>query len=102
MTLLEAVHSETGTFHSFAAACTSIMRAAAPPLRTYSFDWRAAPPAPGGKTAPARARVRRADAGAAAGGELAPGALARDALARGRILDLDLVPVAVELLGDEL
>src|SRR5258708_9249961 len=40
MTLLEAVHSEAGTFHSFAAACTSIMRAAAPPLRTYLFDWR--------------------------------------------------------------
>src|SRR5438552_2591082 len=40
MTLAEAVHSEAGTFHSFAAACTSIMRAAAPPLRTYSFDWR--------------------------------------------------------------
>src|SRR6266853_6317394 len=40
MTLLEAVHSEAGTFHSFAAAWTSIMRAAAPPLRTYSFDWR--------------------------------------------------------------
>src|SRR5712671_8122355 len=58
MTLLEAVHSEAGTFHSFAAA--------------------------------------------AAGGELAPGALARDALARSRILDLDLAPVAVELLGYEL
>src|SRR6267154_742380 len=40
MTLLEAVHSEAGTFHSLAAACTSIMRAAAPPLRTYSFDCR--------------------------------------------------------------
>src|SRR6266705_1296345 len=40
MTLLEAVHSEAGTFHPFAAACTSIIRAAAPPLRTYSFDCR--------------------------------------------------------------
>src|SRR5690349_13094652 len=40
MTLADAVHSEAGTFHSFAAAWTSIMRAAAPPLRTYSFDWR--------------------------------------------------------------
>src|SRR5207249_2801075 len=40
MTLLEAVHSEAGTFHPFAAAWTSIMRAAAPPLRTYSFDCR--------------------------------------------------------------
>ena len=34
MTLLAAVHSEAGTFHSFAAACTSITRAVAPPLRT--------------------------------------------------------------------
>src|SRR2546421_2645951 len=40
MTLAAAVHSEAGTFHAFAAAWTSIMRAAAPPLRTYSFDWR--------------------------------------------------------------
>src|SRR5216684_3464577 len=67
MTLADAVHSEAGTFHWLAAACTSII-----------------------------------DAAAAAGGEVAPGALARDALARGRILDLDLAPVAVELLGDEL
>src|SRR6202048_71965 len=37
MTLLAAVHSATGTFHSLAAACTSIMRAVAPPLRTYSW-----------------------------------------------------------------
>jgi hypothetical protein len=34
MTLLAAVHSAAGTFHSSAAACTSIMRAVAPPLRT--------------------------------------------------------------------
>src|SRR5438067_914696 len=40
MTLLAAVHSATGTFHSFAAACTSIMRAVAPPLRTYSCEVR--------------------------------------------------------------
>src|SRR5689334_2264964 len=40
MTLLDAVHSEAGTFHWFAAACTSISRAAAPPLRTYSCDSR--------------------------------------------------------------
>src|SRR5262245_21685941 len=40
MTLLAAVHSDAGTFHWSAAACTSIMRAAAPPLRTYSCDWR--------------------------------------------------------------
>src|SRR5882757_8040428 len=37
MTLLDAVHSEAGTFHSFAAAWTSMMRAVAPPLRTYSW-----------------------------------------------------------------
>src|SRR5213594_2131436 len=40
MTLLAALHSEAGTLHAFAAACTSIMRASAPPLRTYSFDSR--------------------------------------------------------------
>src|SRR5262245_33073865 len=40
MTLLAVVHSDAGTPHWLAAACTSIMRAAAPPLRTYSFDWR--------------------------------------------------------------
>src|ERR1700712_2735595 len=37
MVLLDAVHSEAGTFHSFAAAWTSIIRAVAPPLRTYSW-----------------------------------------------------------------
>src|SRR4030081_2175082 len=37
MTLLAAVHSATGTFHSLAAACTSIIRAVAPPWRTYSW-----------------------------------------------------------------
>src|SRR5262245_44521162 len=40
MTLLAVVHSAIGTLHWLAAACTSIMRAAAPPLRTYSFDCR--------------------------------------------------------------
>src|SRR5262245_6715486 len=40
MVLLAAVHSDAGTFHSLAAAWTSIMRAAAPPLRTYSCDIR--------------------------------------------------------------
>src|SRR5690348_1715186 len=40
MTLFDATHSAAGTFHSFAAAWMSITRAAAPPLRTYSFDWR--------------------------------------------------------------
>src|SRR5882724_788050 len=37
MVLLTAVHSDAGTFHSSAAACTSIMRAVAPPLRTESW-----------------------------------------------------------------
>src|SRR5262249_10818787 len=40
MTLLAAVHSEAGTFHSLAAAWISIMRAVAPPLRTYSCEVR--------------------------------------------------------------
>ena len=38
--LFSAVHSDAGTFHSLAAAWTSIMRAAAPPLRTYSCEVR--------------------------------------------------------------
>src|ERR1041385_2864388 len=40
MTLLAAEHSETGTPQPLAAACTSIIRAAAPPLRTYSCEFR--------------------------------------------------------------
>jgi hypothetical protein len=40
ITLFAAVTSDTGTFHSVAAACLSISRAAAPPLRTYSCDSR--------------------------------------------------------------
>src|SRR2546422_3503358 len=40
ITLLAAVHSEAGTPHPLAAAWTSIIRAVAPPLRTYSFDSR--------------------------------------------------------------
>src|SRR5437879_3623371 len=40
MTLLAALHSAAGTPQAFAAACTSITRAVAPPLRTYSFDSR--------------------------------------------------------------
>ena len=34
MTLFDTVHSEAGTFHWLAAACTSITRAVAPPMRT--------------------------------------------------------------------
>src|ERR1700726_3376355 len=37
---LFTVHSAAGTFHSLAAASISIMRAAAPPLRTYSCEVR--------------------------------------------------------------
>src|SRR5918999_1038620 len=40
MTLLDATHSAAGTFHWFAAACTSISRAVAPLLRTYSWNVR--------------------------------------------------------------
>src|SRR5215470_14693938 len=40
MTLADALHSDTGTFHCSAAAWISISRAAAPPLRTYSCDSR--------------------------------------------------------------
>ena len=40
MTLFAALHSEAGTFHSSAAAAISISRAAAPPLRTYSWELR--------------------------------------------------------------
>src|SRR5215470_18029137 len=40
ITLLAALHSNTGTPHPLAAAWTSITRAVAPPLRTYSLDCR--------------------------------------------------------------
>ena len=40
MTLFAALHSAAGTFHSAAAAAISMIRAAAPALRTYSFDSR--------------------------------------------------------------
>src|SRR5215467_6590885 len=40
ITPFAALTSETGTFHSLAAACLSISRAAAPPWRTYSCDMR--------------------------------------------------------------
>src|SRR5215831_986725 len=40
ITLLAALHSAAGTPQPLAAACTSITRAVAPPLRTYSFDSR--------------------------------------------------------------
>src|SRR5262245_8487365 len=40
MTLFSATHSEAGTFHWSAAAWMSMMRAAAPPLRTYSCEVR--------------------------------------------------------------
>src|SRR5262245_18663315 len=40
MTLLAALQSAAGTPQALAAACTSITRAVAPPLRTYSLDSR--------------------------------------------------------------
>src|SRR3972149_3485926 len=40
ITLLAALHSAAGTFHASAAAWISIVRAVAPPLRTYSCDSR--------------------------------------------------------------
>src|SRR5262249_49109445 len=40
ITLFDALTSDTGTFQSLAAACLSISRAAAPPLRTYSCEVR--------------------------------------------------------------
>src|SRR6516162_3679287 len=40
ITLLAALHSAAGTFHSLAAAAINMVRAVAPPLRTYSFDSR--------------------------------------------------------------
>src|SRR5262249_11835884 len=40
ITLLDVLPSDTGTFQSLAAACLSISRAAAPPLRTYSCEVR--------------------------------------------------------------
>src|SRR5580765_4310586 len=40
ITLLVALHSAAGTPQPLAAAWTSINRAVAPPLRTYSFDSR--------------------------------------------------------------
>ena len=82
MTLLAARHSPTGTFHSSAAACTSIM--------------------PRGGAALAHVLLRLADAAAAAGGEVAPDAVARQVLARRGVLGADLGPVAVQLLGHQL
>src|SRR3981189_911669 len=83
MTLLAAVHSEAGTFHSFAAAWTSIMRAVAPPLRTYSCEVRMPRLAPREKTTHHR--------------RLGPPA-------RGgrRIFGGDFRPVAFEFFSDEL
>src|SRR5262249_9728929 len=40
ITLFAALHSPAGTFHDVAAAWISMVRAAAPPLRTISLDSR--------------------------------------------------------------
>src|SRR4029450_12047567 len=58
ITLFAAVHSETGTFHPSAAACTSIILAAAPPLRTYSCESRMPRLPPGEKLPQTRLRAR--------------------------------------------
>ena len=55
-----------------------------------------------GSTAAADVVLRRADTAAAAGPHLAPGALARKIGAGGDLLGRHLLPVALELLGDEL
>src|ERR1700691_1540221 len=57
MMLFAAVHSEAGTFHSLAAAWISMMRAVAPPLRTYSFEARIPRLPPGEKSPHARLRA---------------------------------------------
>src|SRR6186997_1085326 len=56
----DTVTSLTGTFHWSAAACSSIMRAAAPPLRTYSCEMRIPrePPVPISPQARLLARLR--------------------------------------------
>ena len=58
MTLFATVHSEAGTFHWLAAACTSIMRAVAPPLRTYSCEVRMPRLPPVEKSPQTRLRLR--------------------------------------------
>jgi hypothetical protein len=40
ITLFAALHSDAGTFHSFAAAWISMVRAAAPASRTYCCEVR--------------------------------------------------------------
>ena len=82
ITLFDAVHSDAGTFHSFAAAWISIMRAAAPPSRTYFCDSRM-PRLPPVENAP-QARLRATFC------------------AGRRIFGRDLRPVALQLFGDEL
>ena len=58
ITLSAATHSATGTFHSLAAACTSIKRAAAPPLRTYCSEVRIPRLPPVEKSPQTRLRLR--------------------------------------------
>ena len=56
--LLAAVHSPAGTPHALAAAWISMMRAVAPPLRTYSCDVRMPRLPPVEKSPHARLRAR--------------------------------------------
>src|SRR3984885_7070454 len=57
MMLLAAEHSDAGTFHSLAAAWISMMRAVAPPLRTYSWEVRMPPLPPVEKSPQTRLRA---------------------------------------------
>src|SRR3954452_3009938 len=79
MTPLDTVHSATGTRHSFAAAWTSMARAAL-----------------------AHVVVRVAHAAAPGRLEVAPNPAARKILTGRRVLGGDLVPVAIQLLCDQL
>ena len=58
ITLLAAIHSATGTPHFCAAASTSMMRAAAPPLRTYCSEVRIPRLPPVAKSPQIRLRLR--------------------------------------------
>ena len=82
MTLLAALHSPAGTFHSAAAAAISISRAMAPPSRTYWLLSRMPRLPPVEKFFQTRLRFR-----------FSPGV---------GYSQRDLAPVALELLGDEL
>src|SRR4030095_11994723 len=70
ITLLAALHSAAGTPQVSAAAWISIMRAVAPPLRTYSCEERMPRLPPVEKSPPARWRLTLAPGGGHALGTL--------------------------------